>query len=201
MFRLCLRLAASYVHLSDNLVVMGSGGSLQYVGPPEKWLSLRKEIPGLGDIEASDEPPPSIPKKGKRLEGGKSKLSGVDATETIKRQTGDWGVWKYYGKSIGAWPMVFALVFVLVSVFTSNFPSKFYTGIVSRFLTEPRRAFATMEYRVVDAEGITFYWNILFCVDSKRFIHGRNAIVIQPLSPILRLRDKLLTNRVILVNS
>ena len=119
-----LTLAANYVHLSDNLVVMGSGGSLQYVGPPEKWLSLRTETP---DIEASDEPP-SIPMKqkmGRRLESGKSKVSGVDTTETVKRQTGDWGVWKYYGKSIGAWPMVFALVFVLVSVFTSNFPSKF----------------------------------------------------------------------------
>lgn len=98
---------------------MGSGGSLQYVGPPEKWLRSEAQ-----DIEASDEPPPSIPTKKKRLES-KGKPSGVDTTETVKRQTGDWGVWKYYGKSIGAWPMVFALAFVLVSVFTSNFPSKF----------------------------------------------------------------------------
>jgi hypothetical protein len=106
---------------------MGSGGSLKYVGAPEKWLSLRNDAPGLGDIEASEEAPPSNPMKEKmkkRLEAGKSKVSGVDTTETIKRQTGDWGVWKYYGKSIGALPMLAALVFVLVSVFTSNFPSK-----------------------------------------------------------------------------
>jgi hypothetical protein len=116
---------ASYIHLSDNLVVMGPGGSLKYVGSPEKWLT-QKNAPGLGDIEASDDPPPNPmkAKMKKRLEAGKGKVSGVDTTETIKRQTGDWGVWKYYGKSIGALPMLVALVFVLVSVFTSNFPSK-----------------------------------------------------------------------------
>jgi hypothetical protein len=114
---------------------MGSGGSLKYIGAPEKWLSL-KDAPGLGDIEASDDSPPSNPMKEKmkrRHEAGKGKVSGVDATETIKRQTGDWGVWKYYGKSIGALPMLVALVFVLVSVFTSNFPSKSSSGPATRF--------------------------------------------------------------------
>jgi hypothetical protein len=162
---------------------MGSGGSLKYIGAPEKWLSL-KDAPGLGDIAASDDSPPSNPMKEKmkrRLEAGKGKVSGVDATETIKRQTGDWGVWKYYGKSIGAFPMLVALVFVLVSVFTSNFPSKSSSGPATRF--NRRRTLAAMEYRDGDAPDSTLYWNIFLRIDSQRFIHGRNTIV-TPLSAI-----------------
>jgi hypothetical protein len=124
----CLCLVANYINLSDNLVVMGSGGSLKYVGPPEKWLSLKEEISFLEDIEASDEKSPRAftrGKSGKKPETALTKLPAVDTTETIKRQTGDFGVWLYYGKAIGAWPLILALIFVLVSVFTSNFPSRF----------------------------------------------------------------------------
>jgi hypothetical protein len=124
---------ASYVHLSDSLIVMGNGGTINYMGPPDEWLSLNREK--SAEIEASDEQPPKLPKMGKmgkmgmmgmmgRPDMGKVTGPGEDSTETVKRQAGDWGVWLYYGKAIGLFPILAAVACVIASVFTSNFPSE-----------------------------------------------------------------------------
>src|ERR1700748_2212490 len=105
---------------------MGNGGSLNYIGAPEEWLSLHREA--SGEIITSDEPSSSatVPgKEGKKPEFGKAILAVDQSTETVKRQIGDWGVWVYYAKAIGLLSILAAVACVIVTVFTSNFPSEF----------------------------------------------------------------------------
>jgi ABC-type multidrug transport system fused ATPase/permease subunit len=116
-----------HIHLSENLVVMGPSGLIKYVGPPEQWLNENQDMSALTEIESARDPPPtsSMIEKYKAMRSGrKTLLPAAGESETVKRQTGDFGVWVYYARAIGAWPLIFALVSVAVSVFTSNFPSK-----------------------------------------------------------------------------
>jgi hypothetical protein len=111
---------------------MGPGGTVEYIGPPEDWPNRNKDLSATDNIkEESKEQPKGLKPKGFMAQRGammamaaKALSAPEDTKETTKRQSGDWGVWLYYGKTIGFFPVLLAVFFVCVSTFTSNFPSK-----------------------------------------------------------------------------
>jgi hypothetical protein len=112
---------------------MGPSGIIKYVGPPEPWLNLNQDLSSFNDIESEEQPPDAALLKkylAKRMEAKKPGFPAAGESETVKRQTGDFGVWVYYAKAIGGWPLIFAVVSVAVSVFTSNFPSTCPEGVL-----------------------------------------------------------------------
>jgi hypothetical protein len=119
-----LTLVANFVHLSDTVLVFGPGGSIEYYGPPDQWPNKRPLVPE--EAEAVEETPKDLVKvKSAKQPGLKKPVAAAEVrSEDVKRQTGDWGVWVYYCKSIGIWPILLAVVFVIISVFCVNFPSK-----------------------------------------------------------------------------
>jgi hypothetical protein len=117
---------ANYVHYSENVIVMGPGGSLEYIGPPENSPNFTKdttieEIPGQKKLTGKEAMMQSMKE---RFATARPLPSLEPETETTKRQSGDLGVWWYYGKAIGAWPMIVAVAFVMTAVFCNNFPSE-----------------------------------------------------------------------------
>lgn len=119
---------ASYVNLSDNIVVFGSGGSMLYNGPPENWKNPNTDI-----FQATDAELPEVQSSAEITVQEAEVLPLVDTKplpeerdeETIKRQEGDLRVWLYYGRPIGIPLMILTIVLVAISAFTSNFPSMF----------------------------------------------------------------------------
>jgi hypothetical protein len=111
---------------------MGIGGTVEYIGPPEQWPNRNKDYLTANNIneESSEKPKVANPKRSTATRGpmmampAKALATPQDTKETTKRQSGDWGVWFYYGKTIGLLPVLLAVFFVCVSTFTSNFPSK-----------------------------------------------------------------------------
>jgi hypothetical protein len=117
--------SANFVHLVDNVVVLDSEGALTYCGPPKGWMSQDEEVAKGQDEElpeVEEAPNPEI------FEGDADhqdlKPRAEDDPETIKRQKGDMGVWIYYGKSIGGWPIIVLFICIAVNVFGNNFQSK-----------------------------------------------------------------------------
>jgi ATP-binding cassette subfamily C (CFTR/MRP) protein 1 len=122
-----LTVAANYVHYSETVIVMGAGGSLEYIGPPENSPNFSMDMTIDQEIGQSKE----LTGKEAMIAALKERFADkrplpplTPETETTKRQSGDWGVWWYYGKAIGAWPLIFAVIFVMTAVFANNFPSK-----------------------------------------------------------------------------
>ncbi|KAF2427512.1 ABC transporter [Tothia fuscella] len=114
-----------YVQLSDNLLVMGPGGTVEYCGPPDKWPSKRVTTEDETKKESEDKATDLIKVQSvRKMEYRKDKAQVEVRSEDVKRQTGDFGVWVYYSKSMGWMPIVLALVFMITSVFCINFPSK-----------------------------------------------------------------------------
>jgi hypothetical protein len=130
-----LMTVATYAHLSDNVIVLGTDGSPKYCGGSTAWLEAYQDTANIEGIETEDTPPleeKSVPKDRKdSIEVATKSVSAVDQGEEMKRQTGDSQVWIYYAKKIGVWPLVFALIFVVVAVFSIHFPNlwlKYNTG-------------------------------------------------------------------------
>jgi hypothetical protein len=121
-------IAANFVHLADNVVILDTEGASTYSGPPAQWISSNEEIAKGQDVELPDiveAPNPEI------FEGDAAnqvlKPRAEDDPETIKRQKGDMGVWIYYGKSIGGWAIIVLFFCIAVNVFGNNFQSTFPT--------------------------------------------------------------------------
>lgn len=111
---------------------MGAGGTVEYIGPPESWPNRNKDFSATDNIKEEGKEPPKEekPKGPPGLRGpmmamaAKALAAPEETNETTKRQSGDWGVWVYYGKAMGFFPVLLAVFFVCVATFTSNFPSK-----------------------------------------------------------------------------
>jgi hypothetical protein len=114
------------MHFADNLVVLDDNGAQLYSGPAATWISSHDDLAKSQD----DEPPnTSIAALDPEAFEGDSfqqilKPVAEDDPETIKRQKGDLGVWKYYGKSIGAMAILFFTACICINVFSNNFQSK-----------------------------------------------------------------------------
>ncbi|KAF2671106.1 P-loop containing nucleoside triphosphate hydrolase protein [Microthyrium microscopicum] len=112
----------AYVHLADSLVVMDEKGVLTYTGPPANWESDNKN----GTTDKEEDPHKSLttlePEDYEEDFGDKEIKSKFDDNiETTNRQKGDFGVWKYYGNSIG-WPYIlFTGICICINVFGNNF--------------------------------------------------------------------------------
>jgi hypothetical protein len=115
---------ANFVHLSDNILVFGPGGSIEYCGPPEQWPNKRPMASEEAEAVEKEAADLIKVKSAKHPAFQKPTAKAEVRSEDVKRQTGDWGVWVYYSKSIGTWPILLALVFVVIAVFCQNFPSK-----------------------------------------------------------------------------
>jgi hypothetical protein len=114
------------MHLADNLVVLDVNGAQLYSGPAATWISSHDDLAKSQD----DEPPnkSSATLNPEAFEGDSFqqilKPVAEDDPETIKRQKGDIGVWKYYGKSIGAMAILFFTACICINVFANNFQSE-----------------------------------------------------------------------------
>lgn len=114
------------MHLADNLVVLDSNGAQLYTGPAATWISSHEDLAKSQD----DEPPRKSTAvlnpeafEGDSFEQVLKPVAGDDP-ETIKRQKGDMGVWKYYGRSIGGMAILFFNACICVQVFANNFQSQ-----------------------------------------------------------------------------
>lgn len=116
----------NYTHLADNLVVLDSNGAQLYSGPATTWIESHEDL-----AKSQDDEPPSVSStisNPEAFEGDSFKqvLKPVaeDDPETIKRQKGDLGVWKYYGKSIGLMAILFFTVCICINTFCTQFQSR-----------------------------------------------------------------------------
>jgi hypothetical protein len=112
---------------------MGPGGTVAYVGPPQDWPSRNKDFSTTVSIEEQGKEPPKElkPKGPPGMRGPMGPMAAripEETDENTNRQSGDWGVWLYYGKTMGYFSLLLAVFFVCVSTFASNFPSKFRHG-------------------------------------------------------------------------
>jgi hypothetical protein len=113
-----------HVYLADNVILLNVDGSLAFSGIPEdsnlikaelsKIVPTEREDSGITDHSSNEEnkQPISMP----RSESNREKN---DPT----RQVGDFSVWWYYAKSIGAWRAIAAITIITINVVASNFPS------------------------------------------------------------------------------
>ncbi|KAE9991950.1 hypothetical protein EG327_010517 [Venturia inaequalis] len=113
----------NYMHLADNLVILDSSGAQLYSGPANTWIESHEDL-----ARSQDEEQPDITSSissSEAFEGDSSKqvLKPVaeDDPETIKRQKGDLGVWKYYAMSIGLMAILFFTVCICINTFCTQF--------------------------------------------------------------------------------
>ncbi|KAF2396774.1 P-loop containing nucleoside triphosphate hydrolase protein [Trichodelitschia bisporula] len=114
----------NFLHLADNIVVLDSRGSMTYTGPPGNWTSQNEDIKKGQDEDVADTPIAEHTLKPEDFEedDGKEHMAMFDENvDNIKRQTGDVGVWLYYGKSFGIVVTLVLIVFGAITVFTTNF--------------------------------------------------------------------------------
>ena len=114
------------MHLADKLVVLDNNGAQTYSGPAATWIHSHDDL-----AKSQDDEPPNTAAAALNPEAfeGDSfqqilKPVAEDDPETIKRQQGDVGVWKYYGKSIGALSILFFTACICINVFANNFQSR-----------------------------------------------------------------------------
>jgi hypothetical protein len=117
---------ATYLHLADTLVVLDASGSLAYSGPSANWISSNDDIAKGQDEEVPEKPsnifkPDGLDSDAKQAD---SRPRVENDIETVKRQKGDFGVWKYYGRSIGWLPILLTAICIAINVFGNNFQSE-----------------------------------------------------------------------------
>jgi hypothetical protein len=121
-----LTFIANYMHLADNLVILDNNGAQTYSGPAAPWISNHDDLAKSQDDELPSKS--SATPNPEAFEGDSFqqvlKPVAEDDPETIKRQQGDVGVWKYYGKSIGALAILFFTACICINVFANNFQSR-----------------------------------------------------------------------------
>jgi hypothetical protein len=105
---------------------------LTYSGSTTEWLASNEEL-----AEEQDRAPPDEVTRVFRPEDYEEDVAKVanegkfdENLETTKRQKGDLGVWKYYGKSIGYMSLFVTLICICISTFGNNFQSKFGTNFI-----------------------------------------------------------------------
>jgi hypothetical protein len=166
---------------------MGVGGTVEYIGPPEQWPNRNKDFSATDNIkeESKDQPKGIKPKSPTAIGGPMMAMAAVkalatpeDTKETAKRQSGDWGVWLYYGKTIGLFPILLAVFFVCAATFTSNFPSKnFHCRPRPRTNNEFCRTLVAMEHRYIDTTSPAIRRYILSRLSIESWSARRNALV------------------------
>jgi hypothetical protein len=118
------------VNLSENLVELGPDFTLKYSGTPANWSDFTKDdhqgedINDILDFTSADNSTSTEEKK-KHTMSKKPLTPKEDLNETMKRQVGDWGVWIYYGKSIGILPVFLLLLYCSITTFSNQFPRTF----------------------------------------------------------------------------
>jgi hypothetical protein len=148
-YRTSLTDIATYVHLADNVVVLDASGSMTYSGPSAEYLASNSDIAKGQDKEQPEEPT-QIYKPEDYEEDAVEKVEEPkfeDNVDTVKRQTGDLGVWKYYAKSIGGLYIVITAICIAINVFGNNFQSEPWNSLVNKNNANHfNRTLAAMEY-------------------------------------------------------
>jgi hypothetical protein len=114
------------MHLADNLVVLDANGAQTYSGPAATWISSHDELAKSQDDGSPDTSSAAFNPEAFEGDSFQQVLKPVaeDDPETIKRQKGDVGVWKYYAKSIGTMAILFFTACICINVFANNFQSR-----------------------------------------------------------------------------
>jgi hypothetical protein len=110
-----------HVSLADNIILLNADGSLAYSGTPQesnfvKPDNVPTERADSDIIECSNE---------EDKEHISTTKYGNNEKHGLSRQVGDFSVWWYYAKSIGAWRTIAAITIITVNVVASNFPSTY----------------------------------------------------------------------------
>ncbi|TLD36942.1 P-loop containing nucleoside triphosphate hydrolase protein [Venturia nashicola] len=113
----------NYMHLADTLVVLDSNGAQLYSGPANTWIEKHEDLAKSQDKELPDTSSAISSPEAFEGDSFKQVLKPVaeDDPETIKRQKGDLGVWKYYGKSIGFLAILFFILCICINTFCTQF--------------------------------------------------------------------------------
>jgi len=129
---------------------MSKGGSLEYCGSLSNWDATLSRLGVTGSEHQQAEGAQEAPEKNEFRKITKT-AKPVEKVDTVERQSGDWGVWKYYSQSIGWLPIFLALIFIVASTFTLGFPSRFHYVFWVAQLTLCRTV-VTMEYRKIGSK-------------------------------------------------
>jgi hypothetical protein len=113
-----------HVYLADRVVLLNADGSLAFAGEPE---SANLPTTNIVDVTPTErEPFDSMGVLKKDYE--KSILTSNDKAnerqENSITQPGNFSIWWYYAKSIGAWRIVAAFAIITINVLASNLPSR-----------------------------------------------------------------------------
>lgn len=116
----------NYMHLADSLVVLDSNGAQLHSGTASTWIESHEDLAKSQDVEPPASTSTVLNPEAFEGDSFKQVLKPVaeDDPETIKRQKGDLGVWKYYGKSIGLMSILFFMVCICINTFCTQFQSK-----------------------------------------------------------------------------
>jgi hypothetical protein len=117
-----LTVADELARFADQILVLENGAKISSLEPSSNWLSSRTEYSQR--IIKEDTKTPVFPTSASRV-GNEQRISESD--ERLRRQVGDYAVWVYYAKSIGALHCLRMLIFTIIAVLAANFPRKFST--------------------------------------------------------------------------
>jgi hypothetical protein len=116
------------LNVSENLVTLGPEFTVKYSGSPANRPDFTKddhqeeEIDESLDFVSANDLTSIEEEKKKPTVSEKPLALNEDINETVKRQVGDWGVWVYYGKAIGIFPIILLLLYCSIATFASQFP-------------------------------------------------------------------------------
>lgn len=121
------------MNLANNLVVLGSGGSIEYTGAPEHWADYDRGLDFKDDGEplesqfpdssSSSQAPAAVEPKKVPATVQSIEDKGSQAESKPKR-TSDLTDWLYYGKAIGKIPLLVFAFLITTAVFGVHFQSK-----------------------------------------------------------------------------
>ena len=118
-----LTVADELARFADQILVLENGAKISSLEPSSNWLSSRTEYSQR--IIKEDTKTPVFPISASKV-GNEQRIS-EESNERLRRQVGDYAVWVYYAKSIGALHCLRMLIFTIIAVLAANFPRKFST--------------------------------------------------------------------------
>jgi hypothetical protein len=116
-----LTVADELARFADQVLVLENGAKISSLEPSSNWLNSKTG--SFRRVSKEDTETPVFPTSTK-IEVAKRQRIPEEIDEKIKRQVGDYAVWVYYVKSIGALHCLTMLLFTTIAVFAANFPRK-----------------------------------------------------------------------------
>jgi hypothetical protein len=110
---------AALAKFSENIIVLGTGGSMAFAGLTEHWsevdtahqeFSLPQEEPVLEEQAKAELKKPE---------------EAEDEGEILRRQVGDPTLWLYYLRAVGIPDLILSVLLALIATIGGSFPRKY----------------------------------------------------------------------------